>query len=156
MKDMIISFLILAATSVSYARPSHEHRGTAHLEFANGAIHAHATWIQGPQLSPGESILQLEWKNGADHSPVEPPGIFKLALWMPHSDPGLSHGSAPTRIRQVLDNNGQPLPGVYEVYRIYFTMGGKWDVNVTLKHADGSEETKTIKVELNEGGGHRH
>lgn len=143
MKSILVSFLALV-TFAAYAEPGHEH-----LSFANGAIHAHATWTQGPQ-SPAESVLRLEWKNGADHSPVEP-GRFRVSLWMPD----MGHGSAPTQIQRVLDERGEPILGSYDVRNVYFTMGGKWDVRVSLKLANGTEETKAFSVML-DGGGHGH
>lgn len=150
MKTLIASILLLAAAPFSHANACEEHPQMTHLKFAKGKIHVHATWVQGPR-SPGESILRLEWKNGTDHSAIEPPGSFKVVLWMPD----MGHGSAPTKIQQVVDEIQQPLVGVYAVTNVYFTMGGKWDVNVKLKYDDRTEETQTIKVELGgHGGGH--
>lgn len=150
MRAVFASLFILSVSVASSAHVGHRHPGGTHLTFADGAIHAHAVWEQGPR-SRSESILRIEWKNGHDHSPTEPPGEFKVSLWMP--DHG--HGSAPTRIHRIPGDDGEPLVGVYRVSNIYFTMGGKWDVNVTLKTANGVAETKSIKVEIH-GGGHDH
>lgn len=152
MKKLIIAFGMLLG-GFAHAHGGHDH-GTpmTHLTFANGAIHAHATWQSGPEVS-NESLLKIEWKNGADHSPTEPPGAFAVSLWMPD----MGHGSAPTQIQRVLDAQGQPLTGVYQISNIYFVMGGDWDVNVTLNYQDGSKETQVIKVSLpTDGGGGHH
>lgn len=152
MKSLIIAFGMLLG-GLAHAHGGHDH-GTpmTHLTFANGAIHAHATWQSGPEVS-NESLLKIEWKNGADHSPTEPPGAFEVALWMPD----MGHGSAPTQIQRVLDAQGQPLTGVYQISNIYFVMGGDWDVNVTLTYQDGSKETQVIKVSIpTDGGGGHH
>ncbi len=114
-----------------------------HLVFANGTIHARCTWTQGPQ-SPDESLLRVEWVRSSDHAPIEPPGSFKVALFMP----GMGHGSAPTQLQRVLDEQGRAILGSYQVSNMYFTMRGEWVVNVTLKFPDGSEETKAISVRL--------
>jgi hypothetical protein len=144
---------LLVSALLSSSAAAHDHPpGMTHLVFANGAVHAHAIWTKGPH-SPDESILRIEWKNGADHSAMEPPGALKVSPYMP----AMGHGSAPTRIDRVLDSRGQVLVGVFQVSSIYFTMNGDWDVRVTLKYADGSQETKVIKVHLDDtDDGHDH
>lgn len=144
MKTYLLSAIYLFASSLSYA-----HEGANHLSFANGALYAHATWVNGPHSSPAESVLRIEWKSGAEHSATEPPGRFRVSLWMPD----MGHGSAPTQVQRVLDSRGQPLVGVYQVSNVYFTMGGRWDVRLAMKYTDGKEETQAFRVQL-EGGGH--
>jgi len=116
------------------------------LAFANGTVHLEASWMQGPR-SPEESVLRLEWKAGDSRSPAEPPGTFRVSLWMPD----MGHGSAPTRVQSLLDEHGQPLVGAYRASNLYFTMGGTWEVRVTLKYAGGKEETRAFRIELHEG-----
>ena len=70
------------------------------------------------------------------------PGHFKVALWMPD----MGHGSAPTQIARVLGSDGAPLPGVFDVTNLYFTMGGHWDVSVTVLLPNGKEETRALPV----------
>ena len=140
MKSFLISVVFLFA---GYAQ-AHDHH---HLKFANGIIHAHASWETGPQVSQ-ESMLQIEWKNGADHAPTEP-GSFEVVLWMP----SMGHGSAPTQIERVLDAQGQPLIGVYRVTNIYFVMGGEWQVQVIL-NKQGVKETQSFRVSFPESGEH--
>lgn len=150
MKSIIIAMSLLFG-GFAHAHGGHDHnQPMTHLTFAKGAVHAHATWQSGPQVS-AESLLKIEWKSGADHSPAEPPGNFEVVLWMP----SMGHGSAPTQIQRVLDSQGQALTGVYQISNVYFVMGGDWDVNVTLTYQDGTKETQTIKVSLPmDGGGH--
>lgn len=146
MKTILAAVLFFAFSNLAQA---HDHPGMTHLVFANGAIHAHATWVQGPQ-TPDESILRIEWKNGDTHSPLEPAGAFRVTLFMP----SMGHDSSPTQIQKVVDSQGQALVGVYQVSRMYFTMGGTWTVNITLKYPDSSEETQSFAVDL--AGGHPH
>lgn len=113
------------------------------LQFANGTYLGQVTWVQGPRVR-SESSFHMQWVSGTDGAPTEPPGDFKVVLWMP----GMGHGSSPTHIQQSMDSSGQPLVGAYEVTSLNFIMGGKWDVNITLKFADGSEETQTIALKV--------
>lgn len=143
MKTLFAAFCVVTFGLIAQAYSNHDHQGTTHLKFANGEVHAHVTWVQGPQAAD-ESTLRIEWMNGAAHTPAEPPGDFKVELWMPD----MGHGSSPTQNQKVLDQKGQPLMGVYDVTSIYFLMRGQWDVNVSLTLADGTVETQTIKVEI--------
>mgnify|MGYP000376060174 CR=1 FL=1 len=145
----IVAILGIAFGSLAQAQAqAHDHMDPYHLIFSQGAIHAHADWKTGPQTS-GESILRVEWQSGSAHTPSEPPGPFEVSLWMP----SMGHGSAPTRIQRVLDPQGQPVEGVFEVSNMYFIMGGDWQAKVTLTYPDGHKETQIIDVSL-EGGGH--
>lgn len=148
MMKLIAAFSMLLFSNLASA---HDHSGMSHLVFANGALHAHATWVKGPQVAD-ESVLRLEWKNGTNHTPTEPPGNFEVVLWMSMS--GKGHGSAPTQIMRVLDPNGQIVVGTYDVTGMYFVMGGDWQVNVTLNFPNGTKETQTIN--LNIKGDHHH
>lgn len=121
--------LAFFATSSYAANPA-----SVDLTFSN-AVQAHCAWEQGPQTGK-ESILQVLWS-------TENPS-FKVDLFM--SDMG--HGSAPTQIQRIVDANGEPIPGAYRIKSMYFMMAGNWEVNITLKFPDGSQETQTIKVTL--------
>lgn len=147
MKFMTLIFSLFCMTT-AYAHDGHHDPGMSHLVFARGALHAHAKWIVGPQVSQ-VSLLRIEWMNGKTHTPTEPPGPFTVSLWMPDMD----HGSAPTQLRRVLNPQGQVLTGVFDVYNVYFMMGGNWQVLIKLNYADGSSETKMITLHL-QGGGH--
>lgn len=121
---------------------AHQHE-QAPLVFAEGALEAHLSWIQGPR-TPDVSEMKIEWKSGVDKAPIEPPGPVKVVLWMPMH----GHGSSPTAIEKL----GQEV-GVYKVSNMYFTMGGSWEVRVNLKYSNGREETLALPVEI-KGGGH--
>lgn len=116
------------------------------LNYANQIV-AETTWEKGPQVSEQvseESIMRIEWKNIADNSTFDPIE-FEVILLM--DMPDMKHGSAPTQIHKLS-------PGVYQVTGMYFTMGGKWDVQVVLKTQEGKTETQVIPVMLK--GGHHH
>lgn len=153
MKMLLFTLVLMVAAPFAQAHDDSPPTQPAsmHLEFANGAIHAHCTWTQGPQ-SPDESKMTIEWKNGGEHTPTEPPGRFEVSLFMSE----MGHGSAPTQLQRVLDKSGNPLVGVYEVSSIYFEMGGKWQVNVTLFYGDGSKETQTIDLDIPGSPNHGH
>ena len=114
-----------------------------HLTFLGGTAHLHLTWQEGPGLEV-ESVLHGEWHNGADHTPIEAPGAFKVELNMP----AMGHGSSPTQLERGLDDRGQPLLGVYNVRGLYFTMAGDWEVVVSLNTPDGKVESQKFAVHL--------
>lgn len=150
MKTLLFSLLLVFLGPTLFA---HAHSDSAqahptppamvHLKFANNTFHAHATWTKGPQVGE-ESRLQLEWKRASDHAPAEPPGTVKVVLWMPD----MGHGSAPTRIQTVPDERGHARTGAYQVTDMHFIMSGRWHVYITLTSPDGTEETKTIVIDL--------
>lgn len=117
------------------------------LHFPKAGLSAELSWLHGPKTGV-ESILRMDWKNLVSQHSAEP-GSFKVVLWMPD----MGHGSSPTRLQRVLGADSQPLVGAYRVTNIYFTMGGVWDVHVSVKLVDGSEETQSIRLTL-PGGGH--
>ncbi|MCO5113390.1 MAG: FixH family protein [Bdellovibrionaceae bacterium] len=114
-----------------------------HLTFAQAGVHAHVMWELGPVVG-AESRLRVEWKSALDHSSVSPSGDFEVVLWMP----SMNHGSAPTLVQNLVDENGKALIGVYEVSNIYFVMGGDWEVRLTLIGADGTFETQTFALDV--------
>ncbi|MGZ3652624.1 MAG: hypothetical protein ACXVCI_22315 [Bdellovibrionota bacterium] len=138
MRKFLFSLALLAC-----AQPAHAAR-INHLVFQGGTVHLVCTWDNGPNLSPTESLLGLEWKKGADHSAIEAPGSFKVELVMP----AMGHGSSPTQINRVIDDRGQPVLGAYQVTGMYFTMAGDWEVRVTLRTSDGKVETQMFPVLL--------
>lgn len=141
MRSTIALFLFLFSP-FAFAAPAKE----IPLQFSGGAFRALVKWEKGP-LSPVESALRLEWKSGADLSPAEAPGKFKVALWMP----SMGHGSSPTKVNQVINEKGEPLLGVYQITRVFFTMPGKWDVKISVKYPDGGEETQSFPVVIKDG-----
>jgi len=113
------------------------------LVFSGGAVRAHCVWQAGPQ-SPEESVMRIDWKSGDGLSAIEAPGTFKVTPFMP----SMGHGSSPTQIERVLDEQGRVVTGSYLVKNIYFTMPGDWEVKVKLKGADGREETQSVRLKL--------
>jgi hypothetical protein len=140
MKAIFLSALAsLFAVAANAATPN-----SGRLMFSNGAIMAAYQWVQGPD-STAESVLQMEWMDGRTMAPITPPA-FAVALVMPAMP---SMKNPPTQINQVVDAKGKPVAGSYLVRNIYFTMGGDWDVNVTLDSASGkSAETQSISIQL--------
>jgi hypothetical protein len=149
---------ILFAGLMSFApfASSQDHDAMAgHLIFSSG-LHAHLFWEQGPQ-GTGESIMRIEFMNGATHAPTEIKSVPSVSLFMPD----MGHGSSPTALQRVLDERGQVKVGVYRVLNMYFVMAGNWEVRVQLNNQDGSAETQILKVAFggsgdNGEGGHHH
>jgi len=131
---MMVVALLTAGLSASanFAAP-------VSLEFAQGAAKAELAWAVGPQ-SPEESVLLLTWRD-AKGAVIAAPGAFKVSLFMP----GMGHGSAPTQVEPAREANG-----AYRISRVYFTMGGDWEIRVKLKTASGQEETQSLKLNVSE------
>lgn len=144
MKALFCTIATILLSAPAMAHPGHG----GHLKFFGEKLHAHLSWNQGPE-SGAESKMKLEWRDGATHALLEPGVPFEVSLWMPSMD----HGSAPTKIRPVVDAQGQTITGTYEVYNMFFVMHGAWDVRVKIKDANGTEETKIWSVEIT-GNGH--
>lgn len=150
MKMIFASALALFLSIPAFAHPGH----AGHLVFASGKIHAHLSWDQGPDGNGGESIMRVEWHDGVTHQIIDMGLPFEVSLWMP----SMGHGSAPTQIQRAIDNQGQAIVGTYQIRNMYFVMPGDWDVRVTLKYQDGTEETQTwsVIVDGEDHGGHHH
>lgn len=146
--NLIATTVFTLAGSTSLAHEPHE-PAHSHLVFQNGALHAHASWTTGPQVND-ESVLRLEFKDASTHQSIELNATVKVVLWMPD----MGHGSSPTQTQRVTNEAGEALPGAFNIKDIYFIMGGKWEVNVTLTYPNGQTETQTINVEI--AGGHHH
>ncbi len=137
---MKLAILLLAL----FASPTYAAGRVNHLMFLGGTVHLVATWTNGPNGSPAESLLRAEWVDGATHTLIEAPGSFDVRIFMP----AMGHGSSPTQLNRVLDGQGRPIPGAYQVAGIYFTMPGDWEVRVTLRTPDGKSETESFPVHL--------
>lgn len=109
------------------------------LSFA-GPVKAELAWEKGPR-SPAESVLLVTWKD-AEGRVVNAPAAFKVVLFMPD----MGHGSAPTYVEPA-----RTTEGAYRVSRVYFTMGGRWEVRVVL-----GSETRSVALEIAESEAHHH
>lgn len=136
-------------TAAMLALPCFGRPAQGRLSFRNGALEALLSWDRGPGANGGESILRIEWRDGATGSAVEPGASFGVRLWMP----SMGHGSAPTQLQRVLDGEGRLLTGVYQATNVYFPMPGEWNVELILNGA----ETRAWPVVIEgDGGGHHH
>lgn len=129
---LALSIFSLNATAASSSR----------LDFENGAVTALATWLQEPRTGV-QTSFKLEWTD-AGQAPLDP-GAFKVKLWMPD----MHHGSSPVKIDAATDAQGRTIPGSYVVSKVFFSMGGHWEIDVTR-----GGETQVISIDL--GGEHHH
>lgn len=140
MRFLLIIMALLGSSTLALA---HDNPKVTHLVFANGSLHAHCEWAKGP-ITREESNLKIQWMNGETHEPTALPGTFTVVLYMP----AMHHGSAPTQIEHILNEQGEAVLGAYDVSNIYFTMAGEWDVRVAVKYPDGTSEMQVIKIQL--------
>mgnify|MGYP001408615883 CR=1 FL=1 len=147
---ILFSLSLIFFSYLAQAHDSDHSPESYHLAFNGGALHAHIEWLEEPMVG-SESYLLIEWKNGENHSPTDPPGSFEVALDMP----SMGHGSEPTEVEPWLDETGQEVIGSYKVSNIHFFMGGLWEIQVTLSYPDGSVEMRFFEKNF-PGGGHGH
>lgn len=115
--------------------------GQERLVFSNGLL-AIAVWESAPAPRV-ENKLTLQFQRVSDLVAASPEESVSVELWMP----SMNHGSRPTVTKAI--------PGVvggYEVSKIYFVMGGDWDVRVHLTAPNGQRETQSLQLVL--PGGH--
>lgn len=134
MKTVLSVLFFTACTAFAHDFPEPE------LDFPGARLVARTAWITPPSTKE-EARLRLEWRD-PQRGATEPPGKFKVVLWMPE----MGHGSAPTRLQRVLDQSGKQIPGAYDVTNMYFTMDGTWEVRVQLTTPTGTE-TKSFPVD---------
>lgn len=124
--------------------------GLAHAEtlnFSNG-LQVTTTWKVKPRAQ-AENELYLQFKRTENLLPATPEETVTVELWMP----SMGHGSRPTIVKPTLDASGAVIPGAFTVSKVYFVMGGEWDVRVHLTAANGQRETQILQLDL---GGHGH
>lgn len=152
MKNLLLA-VALILPAISFAHDHGHEPGkpelAAHLIYNGGALHAHVFWEAGPVFAD-ESILLIEFKNGANHEPVIGPASFEVTTDMPAMPP---HDNPPTNISPVLDDKGAAVTGSFRVNDIFLYMGGLWNLNITITNADGSRETQTVTATVSEDGG---
>lgn len=139
---LICGLIVVSSFSVSPAQAQEQEAPAmtgAVLSFRQGALKAAVAWEAGyPAVVGPEAKLVIQWMD-QNHQPVELGADFRVALFMPE----MGHGSSPTKIAKLEG------AGLYRISKIYFTMPGRWDVQVTLKPVNGeAPETQTFSLML--------
>lgn len=147
----LAALLVSLVMPCAFAQNSHPDPLAHHLVFRNGDLHIHAVFEAQPEVMK-EAFLRLETKDPKTHTNVDIEDSIKVTPWMP----SMGHGSAPTVIQKVVDANGQPVKGTYRVSRVFFTMGGTWEVQVQLTAPNGQVETQSFELDFASNGGHHH
>ncbi len=112
------------------------------LIFKEVSLTAKMVWEKGPGVSPAESVLQLEFMN-SELMPFELENLPQVSIWMPD----MGHGSGPTSVQRVLDENGNIRVGVYKIRNIYFIMSGFWELRVAVQSQSGTSKV-VVPVEI--------
>ncbi len=138
---------LILCSSVAFAAPIESTTATS-LTFDQGGnlgvLKADCAWVKQPSTS-SEAELQIQWTTGPNNSPIDPAGSFDVTTNMP-SMPTMNN--SPTQLERVVDTQGNVVPGAYLVRNIWFTMGGQWDVVLTLVRPDGTQEAQEILLDL--------
>lgn len=147
-------FITLSISRALFAHDGHNPNQLAgHLVYKKLGLHLHAKFLNQPSVDK-ETLMTLEARDAETHDPVELKDRVTVDLWMP----SMGHGSAPTLIEPFKDENGQVVPNKYLARKLYFIMGGEWDIKVTLTAFDGASETASFKILIPEENatGHNH
>ena len=111
--------------------------------FPQNKLCAQIHWLIGPSVDI-ENQIELQFYNEELTSTIEPSEKIKVSLFMPD----MGHGSSPTSLTRKLDQNGIPEIGYFKVSKIHFMMDGDWELRISLKSSNGSQETGTLKLHL--------
>ncbi len=100
---------------------------------------ASMVWIKEPNRDDEGSFKLRFWKNAPNSSSTGPwvdpaYGNVFIKLWMPD----MGHGSQKVTLQKQQDANGNFIPGDYLATQVYFVMGGKWEIILQIKDANGA------------------
>jgi hypothetical protein len=84
----------------------------------------------------GEFTLSF-FAEGHPETAIEPRHTPAVQLWMT----SMNHGSSPVTVSKVSE-------GVYEATKVYFVMGGEWDIRIQLKDNNEIIEQVVQKITL--------
>ncbi len=113
------------------------------IEFKKVGQCASIEWRVAPKIDAYAEATLKFWskKTGAPTGPFENPDCKQLAvsLWMP----SMGHGSSP--IRLTLRETG-----IIDATKIYFSMGGLWDLKILLKNGNQVIDQAVLPINLTE------
>jgi hypothetical protein len=137
---LLVSVLLLSAPA--FAAP----QAGCDLSFKKKKLCASLTWTKKPVLveAPTEKDqAEFELKfwdpaKGSAAGPYVSPGAdVSVSVSMPDMD----HGSEPTDVKS-------GAAGVYDVSKVFLTMGGDWEIRVALKQNGKTSDVAQLKYTL--------
>ena len=119
------------------------------VRFEKAGVCASIEFLEDPVVDSVQELL-LIFRNTSTGKLQSLASLPKLSLWMQMGNMGHPSSKKP-QVVQVSDDRPKVIPGLYRVENVYYTMGsmeGKypWEIKVTVKSADGNDETQSIKV----------
>jgi hypothetical protein len=108
---------------------------------------ASVTWDTAPSASRANAFTLRFWNQatGSESGPYITPGQTPFVrLWMS----SMGHGSRPVVLSAAKDASGAPMPGVYRVEQVVFTMRGDWDVQIQLRNGATVVDQATLNLDL--------
>ncbi len=129
MKKILV---LLAFTLLSQLSFAHE------LVFSQNNVVAQTRWEKSPRAG-AESVMLIQFYDARTHEAIEPSSTLSVVLWMKD----MNHGSGPTAVERVLDQDSEVVNGLMRVRNMWFVMAGNWEIRVSLK-AETQTETQTF------------
>ncbi|MBS1984525.1 MAG: FixH family protein [Bdellovibrionales bacterium] len=111
------------------------------FRFPSAGVCASMQWIQRPTEDTEGSFTLKFWdeRTGSDAGPYAHPGHdVAVKLFMP----SMGHGSSPVTVTST------DQVGVYLATRVFFTMGGYWEIKVQLKDAGAVVEEAKVGIDI--------
>jgi hypothetical protein len=106
------------------------------LKFEKLSLCAQIVPLQSPvRVTTSNQFKLTFWDKSSGGSPsgpyAEPLYSVYVRLWMRMASG--DHGSFPVKTNQFVDGQNVPMPGVYDVTQVRFTMAGKWEIQIKLQ-----------------------
>ncbi len=115
------------------------------VTFAAAGMQMAWRWEKDPVGTEEGILLVRTYRASAVDGHLEPSdvsGDLAMRLWMPD----MGHGSSPTTVERLRDDQGVIVPGAYRIRAVYFIMPGLWEMIFEIQQ--GGEVRDSAKVTL--------
>ena len=108
------------------------------IEFKKAALCAELVWTVAPKKTEmptekdkAEFTLRV-FQKAKKGTTLKPGDTLTAKLFMP----SMGHGSMPTQVEEMRDEQGNVMLGSFRVKDVYFSMPGKWEIRLDLKRGE--------------------
>lgn len=144
MKNFVLFLALMCAPLVACANPDYVQKektteAQCDVYFEKLEACAKINW-KNPEISSAEAPFTFQIVHSDNPAKLELLKSAKLevVLWMP----AMGHGSSPTEVKQVDDLT-------YDVSRVYFIMGGEWEIRFKFTNKDTGQTIDTGVSRIN-------